>query len=131
MIHIINNPIQYALQAVENVTHIECDLTYIPAEIADGNAGFTNYDEDGEAAIFINCDIPYIAVLEIIAHEAAHVAREKTRGKRPEELTEEEQHDEEWDKIFSDIQQEYIRLCKEDGLIQADIVPESEVAAHE
>lgn len=131
MIHIINNPIELVLQAVENVTHIECDLTYIPPELAAGNAGYTNYDEDGGVAIFINCEIPYIAVLEIIAHEAAHVAREKERDKKPEELTEEEQHDEEWDKIFNDIQQEYIKLCKDAGLIQADIVPESEAGEHE
>ena len=64
--------------------------------------GYTVFCDDGEVRVFISCDIPVVAAVEILAHELAHVAVGK-----------DEDHGEKWEAAFEAINKEYYRIGEE------------------
>jgi hypothetical protein len=70
--------------------------------------GFTDFSDNKKDPILIHisANIGLSQMLNILAHELAHVAR-------GEEFTIKNEHDAKWKKIYSDIRKEYHRLLKE------------------
>ena len=65
--------------------------------------GLTDFDEEtGEVTVFVKPSLTVIDATEILAHELAHVA-----------VGLEHNHDEEWEKAFDDIFNEYNRIGDE------------------
>lgn len=61
--------------------------------------GFTDFKVNGEIAIVIDGNLSVYNATEIFAHELAHAA-----------VGEEHDHDEVWEKAFSDLHDEYNRI---------------------
>lgn len=71
----------------------------------DGNEcyGLTDFDEEtGEVFVFVKPSLKMVDAIEILAHELAHVA-----------VGVEHDHDEEWEKAFEGIFNEYNRIGDE------------------
>lgn len=105
MIEIERTPIDDILEACNNCfPNIEAKIIFsreLHDESGEKVCGMTIMPKiEGEPAeIVISGDIPYHAVLDIIAHEVAHAAE-------PEDLD----HGEKWDKAFATIREEYYRV---------------------
>jgi uncharacterized protein YjaZ len=69
--------------------------------------GFTDFSQNKKdpVVIHISANIGLSQMLDILAHELAHVAR-------GEEFTINNDHDAKWEKIYSDIRKEYHNLLK-------------------
>ena len=105
MIEMTKTPIDEIVDACNNCfPNIEAKIIFsreLREENGDPVCGMTIMPEvEGEPAeIVISADIPYYAVLEIIAHEVAHAAE-------PDDLD----HGAKWDQAFAKIQEEYYRI---------------------
>lgn len=76
MIKIANSPLQDILQAIDTVTHLECDAVLIPAIAADNNAAFASEDDEGQQVICLNIATPYDKMLTALIQVAAGIASE-------------------------------------------------------
>ena len=122
MINFLNNPFDIVLKAVKNLyDNIDVDIVVtqdLKDEKGETAYGCTVFPDDGKPPIiFINKDISVEAFPEILSHEIAHVISGIN-----------EEHNEKWDKIFSDIQKEVneklmpgiIKEFKEKGLVKEE-----------
>lgn len=101
MLNILNDPIQGVLKAAESLyPDLECEIQFYPVKSETGNCGMCILPENENEIPQINIDpsIPYGAVLEVLAHELAHV------------VVPEDDHGEQWDNAFNAIFTEYNRL---------------------
>ena len=85
----------------------ECECFWEPRirDTENGNEcyGLTDFDEEtGEVTVFVKPSLTVADATEILAHELAHVA-----------VGLEHDHDEEWEKAFDDIFNEYNRIGDE------------------
>lgn len=111
-LEIINNAISLVIETCESMFPEAKDaVIFFTGPENAGAAGYTTQNEKGEWIIGINDEIPYNAVPEIIAHEVAHIVKE---SRNPSQNPSEE-HNEEWEKLFEDIQVEFMRRAKELG----------------
>lgn len=103
-----NNPIETVLEACRNLyKNIDVDIWFSPdMNDEEGSpAGYTLFPKDGsKPIIYVNAEIPFSAVPEIIAHEIAHVVI----GKR--EVVDE--HDDKWEEVFQSIFEEYNKITE-------------------
>ena len=76
---------------------------YFDVEVKDENGeyacGLTDFKDDGEIIILVDGNLSVYNATEIFAHELAHAA-----------VGEEHDHDEVWEKAFSDLHDEYNRI---------------------
>lgn len=108
-LEIINNAIGLVIETCESMfPEVKDAVIYFASPEVVGATGFTMQSEQGEWIIGINDEIPYSAVPEIIAHEVAHVVKE---SRNPSQNPQDE-HNEEWEKLFKDIQVEFMRRAK-------------------
>lgn len=104
-IKILNDPMQMIIKAATNLyENMSCNIQFYPVKEESGTFGECIFPENVEEKIdcpIINIDpsIPYGAILEVLAHELAHVAT-------PNDLD----HGEDWENAFNAIFQEYNRL---------------------
>jgi hypothetical protein len=94
-------------QAFKNLYHDkECECFWEPniRDEEDGTEvlGLTDFGEDGSVSVFVKPDLKVADAAEILAHELAHVA-----------VGIEHEHDEEWEKAFDDIFDEYNKIGDE------------------
>lgn len=79
---------------------------YFEVELEDESGetvyGFTNFEDNGEITILVDGNLSVYNATEIFAHELAHAA-----------VGEEHDHDEVWEKAFSDLHDEYNRIGSE------------------
>ena len=99
MLKILNDPIPTLLQVIEELypgteAQIQYDPTIKPDEQECGYASYS--DELQSFVISVSTEVPVYGVIEIIAHEAAHVIAGL-----------EEEHGEKWERIFGEIHEAY------------------------
>lgn len=106
---ILNNAIGLVIETCESMfPEVKDAVIFFTGPEEAGAAGYTTKNEKGEWIIGINDEIPYSAVPEIIAHEVAHVVKEsRNLSQNPQD-----EHNEEWEKLFEDIQVEFMRRAK-------------------
>lgn len=108
-LEIINNAVELVIRVCEGMfLEMKNATIFFTGPEEAGAAGFTTKNEKGEWIIGINDEIPYNAVPEIIAHEVAHVVKE---SRHPSE-TPKDEHNEEWEKLFEDIQVEFLKQAE-------------------
>ncbi len=106
-LEIMNDPFVVLLAAVQNLyPEIECEIQLDPTikkpfklfgKRLWGHCGCTLFPDDGGIPqIRLSSNIPYFAVVEILAHELAHVVAGIDAG-----------HGEEWEEAFKKIHAEY------------------------
>ena len=103
---IINDPFVMVAQAFENVYPDKKYMAWVypefEKEFGEGY-GVTNfYEDDSTPDIYLNADAPYYVLIEIFAHELAHVA-----------VGVGEEHGEQWESAFDAIFQEFNRLLEQ------------------
>lgn len=104
---IINNPFEKVIQAVKELySDTEAVIQFNPnlrgSEYRE--CGCTTFPEDNSIPIIdISTNIPFEAMIEILAHELAHVVVGKEAG-----------HKKEWEAVFDKIQEKYIELVSKD-----------------
>ena len=102
MIKWTNTPLDDVIKCAEKVYgQISCTIEIVPIE-EEKTYGCTTFCDDGEIVVTLNAAIPYMYLLEILAHELAHVIAGKGHD-----------HDETWEKIFDNIHKEYDRYARE------------------
>lgn len=70
-----------------------------------GVFGSTTFPTDGSTPeILVSCEAPYLDTVELFAHELAHVATGDRAG-----------HNDEWEKAFAAIHQEYMRAIENEA----------------
>lgn len=105
MIKIINEPYQLLFDVVEKLYgKIDAEIQFAPMEEGEGAGCTTFTDDNGTPLITVNASIPFIATIEIIAHEIAHVIAGIKNA-----------HNEKWQKVFSDIHEHYNRAIEDDA----------------
>lgn len=107
MIEVLHNPIDMLFRAIEKANDISATMVFVTQDQCDGNWGYTQKNEDGTYIIGIAVELSWQDSLEIIAHEAAHIMA------KSHEKPEDEQHDEEWEFWFDNIQKEYEQEIKQ------------------
>jgi hypothetical protein len=100
MLRITNDPIPVVLEVIEELypgteAQIQYDPTIKPEEQECGYATYS--DELQSFVISISAELPIYAVVEIIAHEAAHIIAGL-----------EEEHGQKWEETFEAIHKAYI-----------------------
>lgn len=102
----INDPVAILEEAYKNLYgNNNYELRWDDALDEDDNkvAGYTFFpDDEGEPIIALDVDLQVRDVPETLAHEMAHVAAGVGAG-----------HNEQWEKEFDRIHNEYDRICKE------------------
>lgn len=104
---ILNDPFKILLEAVQNLyPEIECEIQMDPTirkpfklfgKRLWGCCGYALFPNDGGIPqIRISSNIPYFAVVEVLAHELAHVVAGIDAG-----------HGAEWEEVFINIHAEY------------------------
>lgn len=101
MITVKYNPFEMILNTIQRVNEVDAELIFTSKEHCDDAWGFTQKNDDGTYTIGIAVELQLENVIEIIAHEAAHIMA-KSHDKSPEEA-----HDEEWEFWFEMIHKEY------------------------
>jgi hypothetical protein len=110
---IYNDPFIGLFRAIENIyPEVKCRILVDPDIKAPfrlfgkriwGICGYTFFPDDGSTPeIRVSAHIPYVRVVEIIAHEVAHVIAGTKAG-----------HGDGWRKVFDAIREEYIRSVEE------------------
>ena len=113
MLAIYNDPFTKLFRAIENIyPEVKCRIQVDPDIKAPfrlfgkriwGICGYTFFPDDGSTPeIRISAHIPYVRVVEIIAHEVAHVIAGAKAG-----------HGDGWHKVFGAIKEEYTRIVEE------------------
>lgn len=102
-----NDIFAFIWQAFKNLyPDKECDCFWEPQIREDENGnevfGLTDFGDDGYVVVFVRPDLKVADAGEILAHELAHVA-----------VGVEHEHDEEWEKAFDNIFEEYNRIGNE------------------
>ena len=99
MITFLNNPIADLIAIVERLyPDIEAEVQFVSEQETPGEVVFP--ENEIVPLISVRGDIPYEAVLEILAHELAHVAVGYGN---------EEEHGPLWEAAFGRIHQEYMK----------------------
>jgi hypothetical protein len=102
MIEIINDPIKTVVQATENIFgQLDCEIQFAPVKLEAGCFGNVILEDGVKPLINIDPSIPYGAVLEVLAHELAHVV-----------CPQDNDHGEDWEKAFNDIFDEYNKMME-------------------
>jgi hypothetical protein len=98
MIRLHFDPIAVVLESARALwPDMDCDIHWCePAGHAEGY-GSTTWTDGEPPCILIRADIPMTAIVEVIAHELAHVAEP------------EDDHGAKWDAAFTAVQEEYNR----------------------
>ncbi|HEX2959096.1 MAG TPA: hypothetical protein VHO70_19830 [Chitinispirillaceae bacterium] len=104
MIKIINDAYELLFEVVKKMYgNINAEVQFAPIEGEE--AGCTSFPDDGGVPLItVNACIPFIATIEIIAHEIAHIIAGV-----------ENEHNEKWEKVFSDIHEQYYQAIQEDA----------------
>lgn len=97
------DPLKDIIKAVKNLYgNINVIIQYDPRIkkfLFWGSCGYTFFPDDKSTPIIVlNPNIPFIHIVETLAHELAHV------------VTPDHEHDNVWEEAFSKIQKEYIRM---------------------
>ena len=102
MIKIFCDPLAQTIQAINELyPDLEALIQYDPDIDVDEYKGSTSFPEDGSTPIIdISPIIPYMAVVEILSHEIAHVVV----GRLPEG---EDEHGEKWQAVMDKIENRY------------------------
>ena len=103
-IKIVNNPFDLVIEATHNLyPHLNCKIQFNPELRGKefGECG-TCTVVDNEILIDISTNIPFDAMIEIIAHELAHAVVGKTND--------ENKHSKEWEDIFDKIFEKYLEI---------------------
>ena len=103
-----NDPFALVWMAYQKLYDKPCEIWYdIPDEDHDGKEsplGYTNFPDDGSIPqIVLIAEYPVNIMVEIFAHELAHVA-----------VGQEHEHDDVWEEAFDAIFKGYSNIC--DGL---------------
>lgn len=107
MLKIINDPIPTLLQVIEELypgteAQIQYDPTIKPEE---QECGYATYSDELESfVISVSTEIPIYGVIEIIAHEAAHVVAGL-----------DEEHGDKWEETFAKIHEAYCAKVMEEA----------------
>lgn len=101
-----NTPFDDVIQAALNLyPDIECEIYFVQDLKERENAyGATQFCDDGTIYIELDANTTVVHLIEILAHELAHVVVNRS---------EEDDHGEKWEKVFEEIFQEYNRYGEE------------------
>ncbi len=111
MITLINDPIAEIIAIVERLyPDTEADIQIVSEQETPGEVVFP--EDETTPLISVYGRIPYEAVLEIIAHELAHVVAGYGN--------EEDEHGPLWEAVFDGIHREYMREQQEKDVIAGD-----------
>ena len=128
MIKFLENPHQVILDVVNELyPDVDADIIFLDKESYDEFAGekkdsyaCVSFPDNGtKPLIAIAIEVPYVASIELIAHEIAHVVCGYTDN-------EEKAHGKEWESVFSKINEAYCNKVDEifgdacDALIRAE-----------
>ncbi len=101
MIRMLNDPFQLLIEVIKELYgDIKAEVQFAPV---DEGAGYTEFPDDGSIPLItISVEIPFHATIEIFAHEIAHVV-----------VGIENEHNEKWEKVFSDIHEHYTKKIEQ------------------
>lgn len=104
MIKWFNTPFEDVIQSATNIYgELNCEIGFNPKLHCEEEAyGVTQWCEDGTVVVQLDADTSITHLIEILAHELAHVI-----------IGKDEEHTEKWEKAFDNIFKEYNRYCKE------------------
>jgi predicted metal-dependent hydrolase len=106
----INNPLDTVIEAVEKLyPNINANIQFNPNIKPHkflwfnwGYCGYTTFPEDNSTPLIdISTNIPFVGMVEVLAHELAHVI-----------VGIKEQHNKNWEEVFDNIQKKYYELMK-------------------
>lgn len=105
MVEFKNTPLKDVIQATENLYgELNCEIYFGELQNSDGAYGITHFYTDGGVGVGLDVDTPYRHMVEILAHELAHVVVNQS---------EEDDHGEKWQETFDKIYDEYNRYGDE------------------
>lgn len=103
MITIINNPVQEMLD-ICNTYNQNCSISFVYG-LYEKEKGYavTIFPKEEESyfppQIFIDVTVPYIDIIELIAHEFAHIIAGK-----------DQKHNKKWENVFNELNQKFNNL---------------------
>lgn len=106
MITWFNTPFQDVIDATLRLCpNTKCQVGFEQdLQEKEGAYGATQFCEDGTIYIELDANTSVVNLIEILAHELAHVIINRV---------EEDDHGEEWERVFEEIFKEYNRYCNE------------------
>lgn len=107
---IINNPFDMVIKAAKNLyPDMKADIQFNPTlkcwklfNLHFGKCGRTTFNKGQAPIVDISTNIPFEAMVEVLAHELAHVA-----------VGPKEKHNSVWENAFDAIHKEYSKLVME------------------